>query len=222
MPRRQLLIGLYTEGNTDVRFLTSIIKRTFEEICFDCQGDLEILDIQNIKINKSTFSEDVISVARTGTNDFGIMVLCVHTDADDNTDTNVYQNKINPALNVLENSDEDICKNIVPVVPVQMTEAWMLADKELLKRELGTNKNDNELAIYKTAEEYSDPKEAIKNAIVIVNQERTRRHRKDLNISDLYQRIGQSISINKLKDVPSYSKFQMNIREVLKKMNYLH
>jgi len=222
MPRRQLLIGLFTEGTTDVRFLTSIIKRTFEDICFECQGELEILDIQNIRIKKDTFSKDVINASRAGVNDFGIMLLCVHTDADDSTDTNVYQTKITPALNAIENCNENICKNIVPIVPIQMTEAWMLADKNLFKKMIGTSKNDNELGIYKAPEEYTDPKETIKTAIKIANQERTKRHRKDLVISDLYLPTGQSISIDKLKNIPSYSNFQTNIREVLQKMNYLY
>ena len=222
MPRPQLSIGLYTEGTTDVRFLTSVIKRTFEDICFECQGELEILDIQNIRINKGSFSEDVMSAARLGTTDFGIMVLCVHTDADDNTDTNVYQTKITPALSAFENSREDVCKNIVPVVPVQMTESWMLADKNLLKKEIGTTKNDNELGIYKIPEMYADPKETISTAIRIANQERPRRHRRDLSITDLYLRIGQKVSIDELKKVSSYCKFQENIREILKRMNYLY
>ena len=223
MPQPQLIIGLYTEGTTDVRFLKSIVKRTFENICLnECQGELEILDIQDIKIEKSTFSENVVNASREGVVDFGIMILCVHTDADDKTDTNVYQNKIIPALNALESCNEDVCKNIVFIVPIQMTESWMLADKDLFKRMIGTNKNDNELEIYKAPEEYANPKETISIAIRIANQERTRRHRKDLSISDLYLQIGQSISIDKLAIVPSYSKFQENIREVLRKLNYLH
>lgn len=223
MAQPQLIIGLYTEGSTDVRFLTSIVERTFNYICCkECRGELDILGVQGIEITKSTFSEDIINASRKG-NDFGIMILCIHTDADNRTDTNAYQNKIIPALNALENCNEDICKNIVSIVPIQMTESWMLADKDLFKKVIGgTNKSDNELEIYKAPEEYADPKEVIKTAIRIANQERPRRHRKDLSISDLYLQIGQSISISKLETVPSYAKFQDNIREALKRMNYLY
>ena len=224
MAQPQLLIGLYTEGPTDVRFLKRVVRRTFEDICHnECQGELDVLDVRNIEnIDKSTFPESVIKASSKGVNEFGIIILCVHIDADDKTDKNVYENKINPALNALESCSEDICKNIVPIVPIQMTESWMLADKDLLKKEIGTNKNDNELGIYKTPEMYADPKETISAAIRIANQERTRRRRKDLVISDLYSSIGQSISINELKKVPSYCRFQESIREVLKRMNYLY
>jgi len=224
MAQPQLLIGLYTEGPTDVRFLERVVQRTFEDICYnECQGELDVLDIRNIEIiDKSTFPESVVKASSKGVNEFGIMILCVHTDADDRTDISVYENKINPALKALENCNDDICKNIVPIVPIQMTESWMLADKNLFKKEIGTNKNDNDLGIYKRPEEYADPKEIIKSAIRIANQERTRRHRKDLTISELYLKIGQTVSINELKTIPSYYKFQENIREILRKMNYLY
>ena len=221
MPRPQLIIGLYTEGNTDVRFLTNIVQRTFENICSECQRELEVLDVQNIDISKSIFSESVINASRKG-NEFGMMILCVHTDADDKTDTNVYQNKINPALNALDECDETICKHIVPIIPVQMTESWMLADKKLLKEVIGTTKSDSDLQIHKLPETYANPKEAIETAIRIASQEQARRRRRDLKIGELYQLIGQRLAIEELKKIPSYVKFQNNIREVLRKMKYLH
>ena len=222
MPTPQLLIGLYTEGPTDIRFLKSIVKRTFDKICYECSPMIEILDIYPIKITKSSFIEDVMNASRQGVDNFGIIILCVHADADDSSDENVYQNKITPALSAIENAEDGICKIIVPVIPVRMTEAWMLADKALLKKEIGTNKTDQELNIYKAPEQYADPKATIEEAIRIAQQERTRRHRNELTIADIYLSIGQSISIDKLKQVPSYTKFQENIRTAFRKLNYLH
>ena len=40
---KQIFIGLATEGTTDVRFLESIVKRTFEDIALkECQQDIDI------------------------------------------------------------------------------------------------------------------------------------------------------------------------------------
>ena len=97
----------------------------------------------------------------------------------------------------------------------------MLADKELLKKEIGTKKSDKELDIYKKPESYSDPKTIIENAIRIALQERTKRHRKELTIADLYLSMGQSIPIDKLKSIPSYIRFQDNVRNAFRKLNYL-
>ena len=38
---RQLFIGLITEGPTDVRFLQSVVERTFIDVAFECENDLE-------------------------------------------------------------------------------------------------------------------------------------------------------------------------------------
>lgn len=222
MPTPQLFIGLYTEGTTDIRFFKSVVKRTFDDISFECFSQIEILDIQVIdKMVGLAFNESIIEASRKGVNDFGIEILCVHVDADDNNDAAVFRDKINPVLCEVESSADDICKIIVPVVPVQMTESWMLADKELLKKEIGTKKSDKELDIYKKPESYSDPKAIIENAIRIALQERSRRHRKELTIADLYLSMGQSIPIDKLKLIPSYIRFQENVRIALRKLNYL-
>ena len=36
-----ILAGLFTEGSTDVRFLSSVVQRTLDEVAFDCTGDIE-------------------------------------------------------------------------------------------------------------------------------------------------------------------------------------
>lgn len=41
MAARQVFVGFTTEGTTDVRFLEKIIERSFEEIAYECQGDVE-------------------------------------------------------------------------------------------------------------------------------------------------------------------------------------
>ncbi len=220
--RPQLLIGLYTEGPTDIRFLESIIKRTFEEICYECPNEVEILDIQKIKVTKSTFMDDVINASRKGVDDFGIMVLCIHADADSDTDADTYQYRINPAVAQVNSTQENICKVIVPIVPIQMTEAWMLADKVLLKKQIGTKKNDEELNINKRPEDITDPKQTIKDAIRISQEELRKRQRNELKITDLYLPIGQAISLESLKGLSSYQKFRESVYEALKQLNYLH
>ena len=102
-----------------------------------------------------------------------------------------------------------------------MTEAWMLADKELLKSELGTLKNDEELGINKKPETFADPKKVIEESIQIVRQEVSKRRRYQLKIDDLYQPLGQKINLQKLDTLSSYSKFKEAVRETFRKLNYL-
>jgi len=107
------------------------------------------------------------------------MVLCFHADADDQTDENAFKERINLAFNTIKSDERDLCKNLVAIVPIQMTEAWMLADKELLKKQLSTDKSDSELAIDKHPESFSNPRETIKMAINKAREGITKRYRKN-------------------------------------------
>lgn len=217
-----LIIGFTTEGTTDVRFLQNIIGRTFERIAYECEGEIVIHDPQHLPAKKENFTDQVITSAREAEK-AGVMVLCVHVDADDDTDAIAHETRIRPAFDAVTNHEETLCKNLVAVVPVQMTEAWMLADKELLKREIGTIKSDNELGLSRKAETIANPKEVIENAIRIAFEDSTRRRRnRSLTISELYLPIGQKLSLEKLALLPSYVKFQDAVREAFIKLNYLH
>ena len=102
-----------------------------------------------------------------------------------------------------------------------MLEAWTLADKELLKKEIGTTKSDNDLGINRYPEGIGDPKQTIKEAIRIAREDLTKRRRKDLTINELYLPIGQKIEIEKLDILPSFIKFKDSIRASFRTLNYL-
>jgi hypothetical protein len=155
--------------------------------------------------------------------DVGVMVLCIHADADDRSDNEVYTNKIQPAFQAVEDIDEDVCKNLVAVVPIYMTEAWMLADVNLLVDVIGTDKSINDLELNREPESVSDPKQIIKNAIRIAFEDQTRRKRgRSLSISELYLPIGQRIHLHKLERLSSYRKFKEGVRNAYRRLNYLH
>lgn len=220
---RQIFVGLLSEGTTDNRFLESIVTRTFDQIGFECNGEVET-EVKLISIDKfgKNFIEQVVEASQKGINDFGIMILCVHTDSDNASDLTMFNTKINPAQNELNTKDENLfCKILTAIVPVQMIEAWMLADKELLKSEIGTTKSDNELGFNRNPELISNPKVVIENAIRIARAELTNRKRKELKIGELYLPIGQKININDLDILPSFVKFKESIRQAYRKLNYM-
>ncbi|MDY6346979.1 MAG: DUF4276 family protein [Bacteroidales bacterium] len=223
MAARQVFVGFTTEGSTDVRFLRKIIERSFEEIAYECQGDVEpVVWPLDVKKTDLSFSEYALKAAQQGVEEIGMMILCIHSDADDATNQNVLDNKIAPARELINaQSDDTTCKILVPAIPVQMMESWMLADKDLLKNEIGTTKTDNELGINRSPESITDPKAVIEEAIRIARQEITRRRRKELRISDLYLPVGQKVSIDKLKGLPSYRRFQEDIRQAYRELHLM-
>jgi hypothetical protein len=216
----ELNIGLIAEGPTDIRFLESVIRRTYENVISEHNISIIItlypLNRNNYKSIK--FVDIVKESSKDGFDRFGVQILCVHTDADSKDASQAYKNKINPSIIAISKLGEEFCKNIVAVVPIQMSEAWMLADFELLKKEIGTTKSNEELKLKKKPEEYTDPKIIIEESIRISRADSPKRRRKDLKISDLYRPLGAKISLNKLERLESYIDFKRNVIESLKKL----
>jgi len=212
-----LIIGLHAEGSTDYRFLKPVIRRTIEEIILDCDRDIELHDIVDIdKKMRKKYIEDVLFASEEAYTS-GIKCLILHCDADSNSVDYVMSSKINPAKEFVEQEfkkNSVYCTRLIPLIPIYMTEAWMLADLELLKSEINAEKIDNKiLGFTKKAENYSDPKEIIKSAISIA-QKNTTKHRRTFNISELYRLLGNKISLKKLKELDSYQLFYQEIKKI--------
>ena len=131
---KQLFIGLIAEGTTDVRFLKSVIFKSIQELSWQCDNQLEIFDIREITAEGDGFVEKMLEASRCALQNYGISALCIHADSDARSIDAVMQNKFSPFFSALNNmSEEDYCKHIIPTIPIQMIESWMLADKGLLK-----------------------------------------------------------------------------------------
>ncbi|WP_396155213.1 DUF4276 family protein [Flavobacterium macrobrachii] len=219
-----ILAGLFTEGSTDVRFLSSVVERVLEQVAFDCTGDIETkVEIINIDKSRKDFNQQVLEASKVASDKFGILLLFVHTDSDSVNDDLIFQSKIIPAQTLLRDQDDSYCKDIVAIVPIQMTESWMIADKKLLKEEIGIEKSDTELNIHLNPELISNPKSVIESIIRLSKEDETKRKRnKGLNIADLYQIIGQKIELTELEKLPSYLKFRNSLIEKLRELNFYH
>ena len=219
-----ILAGLFTEGTTDVRFLSSVVERTLVDVVFDCAGEFET-KLEVITINKSglKFNQQIIEASRFAFDKFGVVFLFVHTDSDASTDELIFRTKIVPAEENLLLQDDMHCKHIVAIVPIQMTESWMLADKNLLKEEIGIEKTDAELGIHLNPEAITNPKSLIENIIRLSKEDLPKRRRnRGLNISDLYQIIGQKIEISELEKLSSYVKFKNSLIDKLRELSYYY
>lgn len=219
-----LFAGFFAEGNTDIQFLKPVVEKTLRKVAFECKGQIEI-ELRTIQITKSglSFVEQVKEASKTGVEEFGMMLLCVHTDADAKTDSQIQESKIEPAKDTLKALDEqEYCKIMVSIVPIQMTEAWMLADTDLLKEQIGIQQIDSELGLHKNPEEITNPKQLIQEVIRKAEAHKTKRRRKkELDISELYQIIGESLDIKHLEKLTAYQKFEEELREALRELRFL-
>jgi len=121
-----ITIALNAEGSTDYRFLKSIIHRTLEDIILNCDKDIEIYPIKEIKKPSSglTYIQNVENVSKEAF-DSGIKCLVLHCDADHTTKDNVMNCKLGPAIKHIVNHEEkrNLCLNLIPLIPIQMSEA---------------------------------------------------------------------------------------------------
>jgi len=216
---QHIIAGLFTEGSTDTRFLTPILEKTLAQIAYECRGQVDT-KVELIQISKTglSFIEQVLEAAQQG-QEFGMRLLCIHLDADDKTAEHVIKNKLEPAKKSLSEHYKDIY--CIALIPVHETEAWMLADKDLLKAHIGTSKTDSDLGITKAPETVTHPKEIIETAIRIAREHQTKKRRQNLVIADLYLPIGQAVEVEKLDQLPSYQDFKEDVREAFRALNLL-
>ena len=214
-----LQIGFTVEGTTDERFLSNIIRKTYENLVFECSSDIEVHSPEFLETDSTDFIAGIEALAVEY--DF-FHVICVHCDADSKDATRVLSNKINPAFDAVRRNI-NACKNLVAVVPVRMTEAWMMCDLDLLKQKIGTSMSNADLNLPEKVhqiERIANPKHTINETIRLSQTEISRRRRK-LTISDLYSPISQELSIESLMNLPSYQKFAEDARDSLRELNYL-
>lgn len=226
---RQLFISFYGEGTTDYRFLMPIIKRTVDDVIFECcDFDVDVDDISEVKISKTgeSFPEYVVDATKKALEN-GSQLLIVHTDSDKETYEERYQNKFIPAYEALRNNGsteiKDFEEDLIPIIPIRMIEAWMLADIDLLKSEIGTKLSNADLKLTGNPESTADPKAKISEAIRLAKEEESYKQKVSVkNIGSLYESIGSKISLDKLKRLSAYNKFLIELKRGLKKIGYLH
>lgn len=219
----QLLIGLITEGTTDIRFLKTVIFRSFQELSWRCKCQFDIYDIQEVMAYGKTFNEKMLAASKNGIDVYGISILCIHADSDARTINDVMDYKFQPFLEELEElPDIEYCKNIVPTIPIQMIESWMLADKDLFKELIDApGMRDVDLGIEKLPEAYADPKATIEEAIRRASAGKPKRKRDQIQISDLYELLGNRIGLDKLRAIPSFQHFENEVLRVFTEMNLM-
>ena len=218
----QLFLGFTFEGSTDERFFNSIIERTLSDIIFKYSTiDVEIILIP-LKKSGNTFIEQSMNAIKLGQNENSVDIFFIHCDADDVNNENVIQYKFEPLYKAIEDSDEVNNCIIIPIIPIQMTEAWLIADFELFANEISTNKTKSELQISGNPEDFSNPKLKIIESLRIVNMELPKKRRKDLQISELYQIIGQKIDINNLRKLKSFQEFYNKSFTILKELKIIN
>ena len=136
---KMLILALYPEGSTDARFLPPIIQRTAERIITQYgHNDVDVSKLVIVPRQHDQRREEcILSAVRHACR--SCHALIVHADADNRTPDRALSERIQPGFDLVSCSNEDVCKHLIPVIPVRMIEAWMLADHNALRAVIETD-----------------------------------------------------------------------------------
>ena len=210
-----VLIVLTVEGDTDTRFLGALLEPVFQEMALrHVDDDVDCTVYVQGRFDKSEgFTDGIVKASKEAMNNFGATTLAVHSDSDRMTYDERRNTNFDDVFKEMKLLDKDeYCTVVTPVIPVRMIESWMLADRDMLRMELGTTMTNAQLGIDGNPEEFADPKAKIEEAINKAKENAThRRPANSVRIADLYQIMGKSIGIDKLERLVSFRRFEGEI-----------
>jgi hypothetical protein len=110
----------------------------------------------------------------------------------------------------------------VPVVPVRMTEAWLLIEEGAIRRAAGNPNGDSSLPLPKVAslETVADPKKLLRDCLVGASEKAGRRLQQfERDLPDRVQRVAELISdYSPLRQLPAFRAFESAAREALEQL----
>ena len=220
---RYLGLALFAEGSTDYRLLGRILYRTVEDLCLRYAGDeIEIGDFRELDTPKAyrdcSRATRIFEAARQDIGAFHI--LFIHADANGDAGR-ARQERVEPAVQLIQRDDEMTNTHCVAVVPVRETEAWALADGDALRGAFGTNLDDEGLGIPTRPQEVERlpvPGQVLDHALrEVVGGSRRRRYR----VTTYLNAIGERVCLTQLRAVPAYRRFEGDLRAALRQLGYI-
>ncbi|MDC7785737.1 DUF4276 family protein [Rhodoplanes sp. TEM] len=214
-----LVIGLFSEGSTDSRFLPQIIYRHTLDL-------IQVGGKQNVQLQEDPIllpgTINGERAARMCSEARAIDLFVVHADA-----------AANARMRILETMIEDIKEiasrqcglgkhRIVPLLPCREMESWALTDPDAIARACGFDAWPSNIVRPwnpDRAESLNDPKAILRDAVKTLHS-RTRQRRLP-QIGDILERIGTDIDLNRLSRAESFKEFSSDLEASLKNLEIL-
>jgi hypothetical protein len=211
---RTLTFGFYGEGIRDYRFTRLIVERSFQRM-------IPHVDVQSIEIDVRREDRDQIEVVlEIARRTHGFDLAVIHLDADSSTEEKAYDERYRPAFEAVQSGGESLNSNLLPVIPIRMTEAWMLVDFAAFKAVSGTSLAATDLDFPQrpeAAERLPDPKEIFESA---VRQARPGK-RRPIPPADVYLPLAERIDLARLEKLRAYYQFVARARRLLTDLHFV-
>lgn len=217
-----LVLAFYGEGSSDNRFLPPIIQRTAERLIAR-HGQRTIDVLEPVIVPKQQESAHATCILKAANYAHGYHALIVHADADGRTSEVARTQRIQPGFDLVSRNNGQVCKHLVPIIPVQMIEAWMLADYRALQETIGTDMSPQDLGLPPKAalvEADANPKRTLQEVISRAIANRTQRRRR-FEFGTRQEALARRIDLDTLALVPSYREFVNELRSILTILNFI-
>lgn len=208
-----LVLALYAEGRADERFLPIVIQRTAEHVLG--QQGLRTTDVLEPIVLDYSMGWDVpprrdARILEAARRSHGYHALVIHADADHPTPDRAFEDRIRPGLSLIQQTEDPVCGQLIPIIPVQTTEAWMLVDPDALCDVIKTNVQPHSLGMPVRAHQVESdptPKQTFREVIqrALANRPRRRRH---IDVADIQGPLARQIRLERLRRVSSYQQFE--------------
>ena len=219
-------MALLEEGSTDNRFLSSIAQRTASRILnLKSKSVVDVPEPQIVSSRDKGSQEDRILWAAQDSH--GYHLLLVHADADACSGEDALAERIEPGFKKTREAHEtgvQVCDKKVPVIPIRMTESWMLADLEALFNVIGTSVSPRDISLPNSpsqVESITHPKRKLQEVLNFAVGGSSRRRRKTRDVGRLYEPLARGIDLERLSGVPAFRKFQKDLTQVLYELHFI-
>lgn len=196
---------LMSEGSTDTRFYVGLLRRVLEDVLFTrAVRGFEIADLFELGDTSGLVEPDVVCAELESRGAWAFSMVFVHRDADARDDS-----KSAPWVEGIRGQlVDERWSRLVLIIPVRMTEAWVLADGDALRAALGVSWSDEDLGVPMNpadVEKISEPKSTIRSVVDRLRGPSV----------DVHSRVGERVSLEVLRRVPAYRDMETHLVESL-------
>lgn len=206
--------GFYGEGRRDYGFLMPLVERILTVLLPD--DDLLPIALDHLDFDGLSQIEKLKKAAQAA---HGYHFLICHIDADGRDGDRARKERFEPGLNEIVQRPDTMNTDLVPLIPIKMTDAWMLIDFEAFAGVVGTHKSPSELGFPDNpagVERIDDPKALFESAV-----RSSRPRRRFLPYHEVYKPLALRIRLERLEPITAYQQFRQHMEATLKKVNLL-
>lgn len=192
----QLVVGFWGEGFVEEHFLMRIVERTLFALVPHVEVIITKVDAVISQSDYARLGELFIDIS-------GMSLFIYHRDADSSSEDKTLQ-LITDALVHLALS------NVVPIIPIRSTEAWMMADSMTFETVVGLPRTSKDFPNQPhQVEAINNPKQIID---ALLHQATAGRQAAFMSIT---RQLGDDVRLSLLGRVPAYQRFRERLRQAL-------